>query len=99
MPFILITLFQAPTAPPQYPYLSAEINQMAKEDQAARQFFLSSTKPDKEKVAATMKNLAEVDHRDTERMKWIVAKFGWPTPVMVGKEASNNAWLLVQHAD
>src|ERR1700722_15130554 len=92
MAFLPRALFQVPPAPPQYPYLAAEINQMAKEDQAARQFFLSDTKPDKEKIAAIMKDLAVVDHRDTERMKWIVAKFGWPTPSMVGKEASNNAW-------
>lgn len=33
------------------------------------------------------------------RMQAIVTEFGWPTIEMVGKEASQAAWLLVQHAD
>lgn len=60
---------------------------------------MSGQKPDKEQLAADLKAMDAIDHRDTERMKWIVAKFGWPTPKMVGQEASFNAWLLVQHAD
>ncbi len=98
MIFVVLSLFQKPTASLHYPYLAAEINGMAKEDEAASQFFLSGPTQDKEKRAAELKKLAEIDHRIAERMKWIVAKFGWPTPAMVGREASFNAWLLVQHA-
>jgi len=32
-------------------------------------------------------------------MKKIVRELGWPTIQKVGKKASYNAWLLVQHAD
>lgn len=39
------------------------------------------------------------DHANTEWLKAIVAEHGWPTISAVGEEASNNAWLLVQHAD
>lgn len=40
-----------------------------------------------------------LDERNTERLKEIVAKIGWPTRSKVGEEAANAAWLLVQHAD
>ena len=35
----------------------------------------------------------------SRQMKRIVNKYGWPTRKLVGKRASNFAWLLVQHAD
>ncbi len=40
-----------------------------------------------------------VDAKNTGRMKEIVDKIGWPTISKVGVEGSENAWLLVQHAD
>lgn len=40
-----------------------------------------------------------LDERNTERLKEIVAKIGWPTQSKVGDAAANAAWLLVQHAD
>ena len=40
-----------------------------------------------------------IDKKHTSRLKEIVAQYGWPTISLVGKEASNQAWLLVQHAD
>jgi hypothetical protein len=42
---------------------------------------------------------AERDHANTEWLEAVVAKQGWPTISKVGKSASNQAWLLVQHAD
>lgn len=41
----------------------------------------------------------DVDRRNTERMKEIIGRHGWPGKALVGEEASNGAWLLVQHAD
>lgn len=35
----------------------------------------------------------------TQKMKEIIQKIGWPTISKVGKEASHNAWNLIQHAD
>jgi len=43
--------------------------------------------------------LAAVDHANTEWLKRIVATEGWPTISRVGAPASEQAWLLVQHAD
>ncbi len=40
-----------------------------------------------------------LDFRNTERMKQIIHDIGWPTISKVGAEISNDAWLLVQHAD
>jgi hypothetical protein len=45
---------------------------------------------------------AAVDKADKENTKWlgeIVEKHGWPTISLVGKDGSNDAWLLAQHAD
>ncbi|MFK7953900.1 MAG: DUF6624 domain-containing protein, partial [Ekhidna sp.] len=39
------------------------------------------------------------DRANTARMREIVAQHGWPTYNLVGEGPSNNAWLLVQHAD
>lgn len=36
---------------------------------------------------------------NTERVKEIVASYGWPAVSLVGKEGVKNTWLLVQHAD
>ena len=43
--------------------------------------------------------LIEGDRRNTARMQEIVKQIGWPTFDKVGEGPSNNAWLLVQHAD
>lgn len=64
--------------------LGAEIIAMSEADQAMR----------KSKVWD-----ASVDERNTARMRQIVAEIGWPTISKVGPQASQMAWLLVQHAD
>ncbi len=43
--------------------------------------------------------MRDVDAVHTARMKEIIAKHGWPTRSMVGREGATAAWLLVQHAD
>lgn len=42
---------------------------------------------------------AQVDARNTEDLKALLAIHGWFTISVFGPEADNNAWLLVQHAD
>jgi hypothetical protein len=42
---------------------------------------------------------AVLDHRNTQWLKKIVEEEGWPTISKVGAPASQQAWLLVQHAD
>jgi hypothetical protein len=44
--------------------------------------------------------IAERDHANTEWLKRMIDKSGgWPKISAVGREASQSAWLLVQHAD
>ena len=40
-----------------------------------------------------------VDIKNTGLLKKIIRQSGWPTTSLVGKKASNNAWLIAQHAD
>ena len=40
-----------------------------------------------------------IDRKNTNLLKAILKKFGWPTISMVGRKASRSAWLLAQHAD
>jgi hypothetical protein len=42
---------------------------------------------------------SSLDVANTQRMKEIVEQIGWPTRSKVRKDASERAWLLVQHAD
>lgn len=40
-----------------------------------------------------------LDKKNSKWLKSVLEKFGWPTFSLVGKSASDGAWLLVQHAD
>lgn len=42
--------------------------------------------------------MAEVHRANAERLRAIVKAMGWPTPARVGAEASEAAWLVLQHA-
>ncbi|MBP6859906.1 MAG: hypothetical protein KBC69_04820 [Candidatus Magasanikbacteria bacterium] len=41
----------------------------------------------------------DLDKQNTERVKKIISQYGWPGKSIVGEEAANGIWLLVQHAD
>lgn len=43
--------------------------------------------------------IAERDYANTDWLKGIVARQGWPVISKVGERAADAAWLLVQHAD
>jgi hypothetical protein len=43
--------------------------------------------------------LQKQDRKNTEMLRAIVERKGWPSIPAVGERASSNAWLLVQHAD
>lgn len=43
--------------------------------------------------------LAVVDRSNTERLRSILRRCGWPRSSVVGPEPGRNAWLLAQHAD
>lgn len=68
--------------------LAQKISRMAKKDQNMRK-----------SAYKTGKWNTNIDRKNTEHIKQIIKKYGWPTIFLVGKKASNYAWLLVQHAD
>jgi hypothetical protein len=74
--------------PQIYRAIATELLAMAHVDQAMR--------------TAAVKDMSQwdqsVDQRNTARIKAIVGEIGWPTISRVGAEASQSAWLLVQHA-
>jgi len=80
---------------------------MGNEDQKHRselvEYLKDLSKPDKtrsmEKYAALVKKQDSIDKRNLKRLATIVDRYGWPTRSMVGKEASDAAFLIVQHAD
>lgn len=46
-----------------------------------------------------LEDLWTIDQESIELLKSMIDKFGWPSYDMIGKEASDAAWLLAQHAD
>jgi|AntRauTorcE11897_2_1112592.scaffolds.fasta_scaffold07530_2 hypothetical protein len=80
--------FEKPTENIAFPEVAVEIKQMVDVDQAMRE------RSDEDDFWDE-----EVDARNTERMKEIVAEIGWPTISKVGQDNASSAWLLVQHAD
>lgn len=74
--------------------LQKKIISMIKTDQAARKLAVANSKN---------KNICnkvyKIDCKNQLVLKEIINEFGWPTFSMVGKRASNNFCLLVQHAD
>lgn len=86
-PRIVMTL-EKPEAPNQFSEIASEIEAMTTIDQDMRERSQTEDYWDE-----------SVDARHTTRMREIVSQIGWPTVSKVGKDSSENAWLLVQHAD
>jgi len=104
----------AKTAEVKQPELTKELLRRFKIDQAARQAVVDWTKQNgnpgdfggeklRGEKKTEFKKLADaVTKADEENVAWfkqVVAKHGWPSSSLVGKEGAFDAWLLVQHAD
>ncbi len=88
--------------------LQKELIEMGKEDQKHRGELMELIEqhddgPNKDKQMARYQRLVEevnaIDKRLLQRLEAIIAHYGWPTISLVGKEASGNAFLIIQHAD
>ncbi|KKS07127.1 hypothetical protein A3K01_01575 [candidate division WWE3 bacterium RIFOXYD1_FULL_43_17] len=78
----------------KYSKVAKQINDFAKNDQLLRnKIFSKSSISGKDKNA-----LADFDKKSSDFIKNIVIEIGLPTITKVGKNASYNAWLLVQHS-
>jgi hypothetical protein len=79
---------------------------MGNEDQKYREELVARMKelpgPDKERAmkrfVVVVKKQNKIDNRNLKRLEEIISRYGWPTKSMVGKEASESAFLIVQHA-
>jgi hypothetical protein len=73
--------------------LAAELAAMVAEDQRLRR----DLEPTRFSFQQQME-LAQVDVRNTERLRAIVREHGWPGRSLVGERGAKDAWLLAQHA-
>lgn len=74
--------------------IAAELIAMAAEDQRVRAELLA------EGVLfdGYQPRMAEVHHRNAARLAAIMTEIGWPGRSVVGREAADAAWLVLQHA-
>jgi len=78
----------------KYSKEAKQINDFAKNDQLLRnEIFSKSSISEEDKNA-----FADFDKKSSDFIKNIVSEIGLPTITKVGKKASYNAWLLVQHS-
>lgn len=104
----------AKSRPAKEPELRDELLRRVKTDQDARNTMIAWMKLHGKNFVADTANLdgeqkaeyeklitalREADKENTERLREIVEKYGWPTHSLVGKDGASAAWLLVQHAD
>ena len=76
--------------------LQTKLLAMGAADQSVRQNIRSSTS--REEFAALAEKLNAVDTRNLAELDKIVEQFGWPGTDLVGAEASQAAFLILQHA-
>lgn len=78
------------------PTLREELLKMVDEDQTIRRNLIQQgvNHPDK----ALEGRMADIDSRNMARIKEIVKRYGWPGPELVGRDGTDAAFLLIQHA-
>ncbi|MBW1655777.1 DUF6624 domain-containing protein [Flavobacterium quisquiliarum] len=79
------------------PELRRQINAMTIQDQRIR--YLKIQTSDSDQLAQLQQQINELDFKNLTQAKEIIKKYGWPKISEIGKDGSNNLWLLVQHAD
>jgi hypothetical protein len=73
--------------------LRAQLLSLARRDQRLRAEW--AERPNDRRLR---RRVTEADAESTERLRHVVGEFGWPGLSMVGEEAAQAAWLLVQHS-
>jgi len=87
--------------------LRHELIEMEKQDQLHREEMVKLMEklsgPDKQATTAkyveVVKKQDAIDQVNIKRLEEIVARYGWPTISLVGKEANIAAFLILQHAE
>lgn len=86
----------------QLPEIAKELKKMRDKEQKLRVKWagmVKKGKTDSDKFRELTDASIAGDRANTARMREIVNEYGWPTHDLVGRGPSNNAWLIVQHAD
>lgn len=78
------------------PALRQELLKMAERDQAVRNELIKAGV--RRPGAALLERMAAIDAANTERVRAIVRERGWPSPELVGRDGTEAAFLIVQHA-
>jgi hypothetical protein len=82
------------------PALRKQILTMAAKDQRLRSALMRLLKhPESKRLEEAGNKVDAVDARNLATLKPIIAKNGFPTAAMVGRDGVRAAWMLVQHAD
>lgn len=74
--------------------LRAALISRGRQDQAVREVFLAGHHQD----TTDLRQMADVDADNTSFLKKIIAERGWPGRSLVGSEAANAAFLILQHS-
>ncbi|MCF6476602.1 hypothetical protein FAF44_50975 [Nonomuraea sp. MG754425] len=74
-------------AEPANPALRAELLAMLERDQKFRT------------LEASQEDFDRVEKENTDRMRQILDRHGWPGRALAGEDGAHAAWALVQHAD
>ncbi len=85
------------TPPVANPALRLELLRRVEQDQLVRRELIA--KGVQQTTEEDVAPVRAVDADNTARMKAIVQQYGWPSSELVGKDGSEAAFLLVQHAD
>lgn len=80
--------------------LAAELARMAAEDQRIRRAPKGSARTFVRRLdPKTAMEYRRIDAENTDRLRQILAKHGWPGKPLVGDQGAHDAWLIAQHAD
>lgn len=96
---LLVSNIQAQTTSSESigdPALRRELLQRVEQDQAIRNELIKKGMEHPDQSILT--RMQTIDTSNTERMRTIVRQYGWPTPRLVGRDGTEAAFLLVQHA-
>jgi len=75
--------------------LRDELLRMAAEDQSGREDLMAAVA---RKDTATLFRFMRAGTAHTRRLQQIVARYGWPTSALVGRDGVSAAWLILQHS-
>ena len=80
--------------------LTAQLEQMGAADQEVRNKitpFLKAGDLQSDEFAAAAQEIIKVDAENLTKLEKIIEQYGWPDVRLVGKDASNAAFLILQH--